>query len=292
MTLQITGRHVTPAVFDGIEYQRVAGVFVRDEIELIRTSEFGVIRDWFNGLEHSGSDLAGWLGLEGYWTTNDALVLFSGYSWAGFGNTLVVITEDDEGMRWLIGIAHLRDRPLVARGETLRRGQLFGYMGETGSATGPHWHIWIARALDYDHAPGVSETDEEGDYAEFWSSPRGASESATDKGVSRLHDVIDFLTEDLDPDLLPLWSPLPPRDRAAGAPSLVTTTRDTSVETFEATAHADGITSLWAVSDGALIGFTVGAPAFVNQGFVEAVDDDDLGIGWVIPAGTILIAVS
>ncbi len=281
MTLQIQGQPSEPVQWGGITYQRVRGVFVGDDVELIRSSDFGIFRPQFNNAYHTGQDLAGSMGEPGIWDAPDGVGIFSGPNFAGLGNALGVLCEDDEGVEWLIAIGHLRDRPLIARGESIRRGQRFGYMGSTGQSTGPHFHIATALALDYDAAPGVSESDEEGDYIEFWNSPRD-----DDGGVSRLKGILDYLVDEVSPDLLPLWNPLPVPGQ--GDMTLTVTRRSVGLLDLERIAHGDGIQSLWAPRNGVLVGLITGAPPFVDAPFAEVVlDEDDQ-----VPVGTVLIAMS
>lgn len=281
MTLQVAGQHIDPVTIGEIEYQRVRGVFVADDVELIRSSDFGILRPQFGSKIHTGQDLAVGLGTPAIWDAPDAVSFFSGGHFGGLGNAFGAVAEDDEGVDWLIMVGHLRDRPLIARGEPVRRGQQFGFVGTSGSSTGPHMHIMTARALDYDAAPGISEGDEEQDYVEFWRSVRD-----DDGGVSRLVNILDYLVDEVSPDLLPLWNPLP--FPSAGSVTITQTRRAVTLEDFGLIAHGDGIMTLWAVQGGAFVGFIVGAPPHANQPFADAVlDGDDM-----VPAGTLIVAVA
>ncbi len=66
------------------------------------------------------------------------------------GNYLAVHTTDTP---YDYFYAHLRSRALVREGETVRTGQLVGYVGETGDATTCHLHIelWRGRWWDGGH---------------------------------------------------------------------------------------------------------------------------------------------
>jgi murein DD-endopeptidase MepM/ murein hydrolase activator NlpD len=56
----------------------------------------------------------------------------------GAGNFFAVHTGDT---RYDYFYAHLRDRALVGEGQTVKTGQLIGYVGETGDAVGCHLHF-------------------------------------------------------------------------------------------------------------------------------------------------------
>lgn len=55
-----------------------------------------------------------------------------------------VVLQDDAGMSYVY--MHMRDRPLVRKGDRLSAGERVGFVGETGRASGCHVHfeIWAA----------------------------------------------------------------------------------------------------------------------------------------------------
>jgi len=69
--------------------------------------------------------------------TADGVVARSGYT-KGFGNFVVVSHGNGFKTRYF----HLSKRA-VKRGETVKRGQVIGYLGSTGRSTGPHLHYEI-----------------------------------------------------------------------------------------------------------------------------------------------------
>lgn len=65
----------------------------------------------------------------------------------------------------VMAYCHFRDKPALKAGDAVKTGQVIGYMGKTGAATGPHLHfgiqkdgVWIDPAPyldgDYEDKPG------------------------------------------------------------------------------------------------------------------------------------------
>jgi murein DD-endopeptidase MepM/ murein hydrolase activator NlpD len=103
------------------------------------TSEFGRARE-FNGelqSRHMGVDLAGTVGAP-VRAANRGVVALVDQTFYG-GNVIYL----DHGLGLVTAYLHL-SAALVARGDTVRQGQLIGRVGATGRVTGPHLH-WIAR---------------------------------------------------------------------------------------------------------------------------------------------------
>ena len=48
-------------------------------------------------------------------------------------------------MKYTVRFAHLKYRPALCPGDTVRRGDVVGIMGDTGSSTAPHLHIDVIR---------------------------------------------------------------------------------------------------------------------------------------------------
>lgn len=103
------------------------------------TSRFGTARE-FNGevqSRHMGTDFTGKVGAPVRATNRGVVALVADFYLAG---TAVYI---DHGEGLVTGYFHL-SRALVAPGDTVRRGQLIGRVGQSGRVTGPHLH-WVAR---------------------------------------------------------------------------------------------------------------------------------------------------
>jgi murein DD-endopeptidase MepM/ murein hydrolase activator NlpD len=103
------------------------------------TSRFGTARE-FNGevvSRHMGTDYAGKVGAPVRASNRGVVTLVANFYLAG---TAVYI---DHGEGLVTGYFHL-SRALVAQGDTVRRGQTIGRVGQSGRVTGPHLH-WVAR---------------------------------------------------------------------------------------------------------------------------------------------------
>ena len=94
------------------------------------TSEFG--SRW--GRLHAGIDIAGPIGTP-IWAAKAGSVVVAG-SQSGYGTTVVL--DHGGGMTTLYG--H-QSRLAVRTGQTVRQGQVIGYVGNTGQSTGPHLHF-------------------------------------------------------------------------------------------------------------------------------------------------------
>lgn len=92
----------------------------------------------FGGYEsfHSGVDLAAAEGTPIY-AAKSGYVTTAVYHWS-FGNYVSI----SHGSGWSSMYAHMM-YSVVSAGEYVYQGQLIGYMGETGEATGPHLHFVI-----------------------------------------------------------------------------------------------------------------------------------------------------
>jgi murein DD-endopeptidase MepM/ murein hydrolase activator NlpD len=103
------------------------------------TSRYGTARE-FNGevvSRHMGTDYAGAVGAPVRASNRGVVTLVADFYLAG---TAVYI---DHGEGLVTGYFHL-SRALVAQGDTVRRGQIIGRVGQSGRVTGPHLH-WVAR---------------------------------------------------------------------------------------------------------------------------------------------------
>lgn len=112
--------------------------FLRPRTSVI-TSEFGSGR-LFNGRmtsRHLGVDFRGAVGEPVLATNRGVVALVDNFFLAG--NVVYI----DHGGGVVTAYFHL-SKPLVAVGDTVRRGQRIGLVGATGRVTGPHLH-WAAR---------------------------------------------------------------------------------------------------------------------------------------------------
>ncbi|HHZ13553.1 MAG: peptidoglycan DD-metalloendopeptidase family protein [Caldicoprobacterales bacterium] len=96
------------------------------------TSRFG--RRW--GRMHKGLDIANDRGTPIY-AARSGTVCYSGYN-GGYGNLVRI----DHGSGIETYYAHLSSRS-VKKGQKVKKGQLIGYMGNTGNSTGPHLHFEV-----------------------------------------------------------------------------------------------------------------------------------------------------
>jgi murein DD-endopeptidase MepM/ murein hydrolase activator NlpD len=112
--------------------------FMRPRASVV-TSEFGSGR-LFNGrltTRHLGVDFRGAVGEQVRAANRGVVALVDNFFLAG--NVVYV----DHGGGVVTAYFHL-SKPLVAAGDTVKRGQVIGLVGSTGRVTGPHLH-WAAR---------------------------------------------------------------------------------------------------------------------------------------------------
>jgi murein DD-endopeptidase MepM/ murein hydrolase activator NlpD len=96
------------------------------------SSSFG--RRW--GRSHNSVDIANSIGTPVY-AAEPGKVIFSGRS-SGYGNLIKI----SHGGGLVTYYGHLNSRA-VSSGQSVDRGQLIGYMGNTGNSTGPHLHFEV-----------------------------------------------------------------------------------------------------------------------------------------------------
>lgn len=70
----------------------------------------------------------------------DGVVVFTGDQLKGYGNLMII----RHGGGWLSAYAH-QDRFTVARGDVVKRGQVIGYVGDTGKVKKPQLHFAIRK---------------------------------------------------------------------------------------------------------------------------------------------------
>lgn len=88
---------------------------------------------------HSGIDFAAAPGTEVY-ASGDGEVVKEESNYWGYGNIITI----DHGYGYKTQYAHLQ-RFAVKKGQKVKRGQLVGYVGSTGKATGPHLHYEVLK---------------------------------------------------------------------------------------------------------------------------------------------------
>ena len=87
---------------------------------------------------HEGIDFSASVGTEVY-ATGNGTVSEAGRN-AGYGNEIII----DHGYSYKTVYAHL-SRMFVKPGQKIRRGQIIGYVGNTGKSTSPHLHYEVRK---------------------------------------------------------------------------------------------------------------------------------------------------
>ena len=105
-----------------------------------RSNPFGGGRELHTGLDISGTGYGSKI-----YATNNGRVIIAGYHYS-YGNYVVI--NHNNGYMTLY--AHM-SRIAVKKGQVVARGQVIGYVGMTGSATGPHVHYEVWRGCEYCH---------------------------------------------------------------------------------------------------------------------------------------------
>jgi murein DD-endopeptidase MepM/ murein hydrolase activator NlpD len=110
------------------------------------TSGFGYRKHPFMGMAyfHEGLDIAGpvWTPI---FVTADGFVTFVGYR----GNYGTSVFVNHRGSGYTTVYAHLR-QPAVVEGQVVKRGELVGYLGNSGRSTGPHLHYEVRKFNRFD----------------------------------------------------------------------------------------------------------------------------------------------
>lgn len=111
------------------------------------TTSFGEVYNLVDpaGSAHTGSDIAG-ADINGtpIYAIQDGVVITSGYSNYGYGNYVIINHGEcvDNNSSYISLYGHCS--ALVAvEGETVKKGDLIGYVGTTGNSTGPHLHLEV-----------------------------------------------------------------------------------------------------------------------------------------------------
>ncbi|RMG18067.1 MAG: M23 family metallopeptidase [Bacteroidetes bacterium] len=101
---------------------------------------------------HTGIDLQASKGTPVY-ATGDGVIKFAGRKANGYG----IHIDIDHGYEYVTKYAHL-SKVLVKRGQSVKRGDIIGYSGNTGLSKGPHLHYEIIKGgikidpIDYFYA--------------------------------------------------------------------------------------------------------------------------------------------
>jgi hypothetical protein len=119
-------------------------------------SRYGYAR----GRLHRGQDMAADAGTPLVAVT-DGRVSYRQYQGGGAGYYVVIQGDDGRDSVYM----HLQRAAFVAPGQRVRKGQLIGRVGSTGSSTGPHLHFelwtrhWYAGGWAYDPLPSLKSWD-------------------------------------------------------------------------------------------------------------------------------------
>lgn len=112
------------------------------------TSPFGNRIHPISGVSkfHKGVDISGG-GINGkpILAVEDGEVLLAGYNAGGYGNYVILSHGTlSDGNRYETLYGHMSSY-IVSSGQTVKRGQVIGYVGSTGASTGPHLHLEVHR---------------------------------------------------------------------------------------------------------------------------------------------------
>lgn len=89
---------------------------------------------------HEGMDFSAPVGTEIYATGNGTITVAGRDGYGGYGNQIVI----DHGYNYTTTYAHL-SRIFVKPGQKILRGQIIGYVGNTGKSTSPHLHYEVRK---------------------------------------------------------------------------------------------------------------------------------------------------
>lgn len=144
----LTGRYATDSIYDKklndlietyhlMDYDKeIAGPQLNKEGYILPVKSYTISSRFGHrdGEYHRGLDLAANHG-EPIYAVKEGTIIKSEFhpSWGNY-----VVIEHSDGMTTLY--AH-QEMAVVHVGETIRQGQLIGYVGSTGNSTGPHLHI-------------------------------------------------------------------------------------------------------------------------------------------------------
>ncbi|MGA2823175.1 MAG: M23 family metallopeptidase [Bacteroidales bacterium] len=105
-------------------------------------SYFGTRMDPFYKVRkfHEGMDFSAPIGTEVYATGNGSIEMAGHDDGGGYGNEIII----DHGYSYKTVYAHL-SRIFVKPGQKILRGQIIGYVGNTGKSTSPHLHYEVRK---------------------------------------------------------------------------------------------------------------------------------------------------
>lgn len=138
--VQVDGRYAFRVTGAGLVAAVASFELSRERFPILGRFSFGTGSASFGGGRgHEGHDVFARCGTP-LVAARAGKVKFSGYH--GRAGNYVVIDTDDADHVYM----HLRDKPLVDEGDSVRTGQPLGYVGQTGSASACHLHfeIWSA----------------------------------------------------------------------------------------------------------------------------------------------------
>lgn len=107
-------------------------------------SHFGMRTDPFYKVRkfHEGIDFSAPVGTEIYATGNGTVAVAGRETYGGYGNQILI----DHGYNYTTRYAHL-SRIFVRTGQKITRGQIIGYVGNTGKSTSPHLHYEVRKNM-------------------------------------------------------------------------------------------------------------------------------------------------
>ena len=91
---------------------------------------------------HTGVDLSAPIGTP-IFATGDGIVEAADFG-RGYGKRVII----DHGYSYKTQYAHM-SRIMVSRGQAVKRGDMIGLVGNTGTSTGPHLHYEVIKSNKY-----------------------------------------------------------------------------------------------------------------------------------------------
>ena len=128
------------------------------------SSEYGVRRNPFGGYSyenHEGTDFVGPYGTE-ILATADGVVGRAEY-YGGYGNTVTI----KHGYGYETLYAHM-SKLAVEPGNKVKRGDVVGYLGNTGRSSGPHLHYGVYYKGDAINPRNVMKLDNDMNVVDYW----------------------------------------------------------------------------------------------------------------------------